>query len=259
MVSLDRKSLSAGRKSAKIAEIVKIALATLLLAPALFAQLSPRPADAIVPVVGSTRGQSNANFKTELQLTNPSESTLSGWLFLRPQGVVQRYELPPHTTLSFADVVADLGVTGLGSLDLLVERGRIPTLVARAYDDQPGGTTGATIPLVRAADVLSRNDFSALVAPRDLTRYRFNTGVRALDNGATLEIVVRAADGTERHRRVADYAAHHFEQQPGNTFAGVPLNADDAIEVFVRAGAAIVYGSTVDNVTNDSSVQVLTR
>ena len=49
---------------------VKNILLAFLLAPVLSAQLSPRPADAIVPVVGSTRGQANANFKTELQMTN---------------------------------------------------------------------------------------------------------------------------------------------------------------------------------------------
>ena len=238
---------------------VKKLVFSFLLAPALLGQPTPRPADAIVPVVGSTAGQSNANFKTELQLSNPSEVALAGWLFLRPQGAVQRYELPPHTTVSFTDVVAEMGATGLGSLDILVERGRIPTLVARAYDDQPAGTTGATIPLVRAESILARNDFASLIAPRDLTRYRFNAGVRAMENGATLEIVVRSANGTERHRRVVDYAAHHFEQQNGNAFTGTALDANDAIEVIVRAGSAVVYGSTVDNVTNDSSVQVLTR
>lgn len=238
--------------------MTKVLLAVLL-APALYAQLSPRPADAIVPVVGSTRGQSNANFKTELQLSNPSDVVIAGWLFLRPHGAVRRYELAPHTTLSFADIVAEMGAAGLGSLDVLVERGRIPTMVARAYDDQLTGTTGATIPLVRAESILARNDFASLLAPRDLTRYRFNVGVRALDDGATLEIVVRAPDGTERHRRIADYGAQTFEQQPGAAFAGIALNADDAVEVIVRAGAAIVYGSTVDNATNDSSVQVLTR
>ena len=238
---------------------MKIALVSLFLASSLYAQLSPRPADAIVPVVGSTRGQSNANFKTELQLSNPTDVLIAGWLYLRPQDKVQRYELQPHTTVSFADVVAEMGASGLGSLDVLVERGRIPTLVARAYDDQPAGTTGATIPLVRTESVLARNDFASLVAPRDLTRYRFNVGVRALDSGSTLEIVVRASNGTERNRRTVDYAAHHFEQQSGNAFAGIALNADDAIEVILRAGSAIVYGSTVDNATNDSSVQVLTR
>jgi len=231
----------------------------LLFAPALFAQLSPRPADAVLPVVGSTRGQSNANFRTELQLSNPSETTIAGWLYLRPHGAVRHFELAPHTTLSFADVVAELGASGLGSLDFLLERGRVPAVVARAYDDQPTGTTGATIPLVRAEEILGRNDFASLVVPRDLVRYRFNAGVRTFGEGATLEIVTRAADGTERHRRIAAYGEHHFEQQSGSAFAGVALHADDAIEVFVRAGAAIVYGSAVDNQTNDSSVQVLMR
>lgn len=238
---------------------MKIALVCLVLAPTLFAQLSPRPADAIVPVAGSTRGQANANFKTELQLANPSDVVMSGWLYLRPHGAVRQYELQPHTTLSFADVVAELGATGLGSLDILVERGRIPTVVARAYDDQPDGTAGATIPLVRAESVLARNDIAVLIVPRDLNRYRFNIGVRALESGASLEIVVRSANGSERHRRIADYAEHEFAQVPGNVFAGITLGADDAIEVIVRAGSGIVYGSTVDNATNDSSVQVLTR
>ncbi|HEV7238112.1 MAG TPA: hypothetical protein VGQ36_02650 [Thermoanaerobaculia bacterium] len=229
------------------------------LAPTLFAQLSPKPADAIVPVVGSTRGQANANFKTELQMNNPSDVVMAGWLYLRPHGAVQRYELQPHTTISFADIVAEMGESGLGSLEILVERGRIPSIVARAYDDQTTGTTGATIPVVAADAILARNDFAALIAPRDLARYRFNAGVRALGNGATLELIVRAANGTERSRRTVEYAAHHFEQQPGNAFAGIALNADDAIEVVIRAGSAIIYGSTVDNATNDSSVQILTK
>jgi hypothetical protein len=238
---------------------VRTLFLALLLAPTLLAQLSPKPADAIVPVVGSTRGQANANFKTELQMNNPSDVVMAGWLFLRPQGAVQRYELQPHTTISFADIVAEMGASGLGSLEILVERGRIPTIAVRAYDDQPAGTTGATIPVVAADAILARNDSAALIAPRDLVRYRFNAGVRALDNGATLELIVRAANGTERHRRTVAYPAHHFEQQSANLFAGIALQPDDSIEVVILAGAAIVYGSTVDNATNDSSVQVLMK
>lgn len=238
---------------------MKRALLLLLLAASAHAQVSPRPADAIVPVVGSTRGQANANFKTELQLTNATGGPMAGWLFLRPQGAARRYELEPHTTLSFADVVGELGVTGLGSLDILIERGPLPILVARAYDDQPAGTTGATVPAVRAADVLARTDTAALIVPRDLTRYRFNAGVRALDSGVTLELVVRAANGSERNRRVVSYPSNHFEQQTANAFAGVPLQPNDSIEIQLLAGSAIVYGSMVDNATNDSSLQVLRK
>jgi len=228
----------------------------LLFATAAHAQISPRPADLIVPVVGSTHGQANANFKTELQLANPTGGVMSGWLYLRPQGSVLAYELAAHTTRSFGDVVADMNASGLGSLDILVERGGIPSIVARAYDDQPDGTTGATIPALPATAVLIRNDIAALIAPADLTRYRFNAGVRSLDGGATLEIVVRAANGDERNRRVAVYDKDHFEQTTGDAFAGIALHAADSLEITILAGSAIVYGSTVDNLTNDSSVQV---
>jgi hypothetical protein len=236
----------------------KLAIA-ILAAASLHAQISPTPPDAIVPVVGSTRGQSNAIFKTELQLANPTDGSMSGFLYLRPQGIARPYELEPHTTLSFADVVAELGATGLGSLDILAQSGGVPVIVARAFDDQPDGTTGATVPAIRAAEVLSRNDAAALIVPRDLVRYRFNAGVRTLDATTTLALTVRTADGEQRHSRSVTYPANHFEQQSANAFAGVTLQANDSIEIQIVAGAAIVYASTVDNQTNDSSVQILRK
>jgi hypothetical protein len=238
---------------------VKKLFLLLSLAGVAHAQISPTPPAAVIPVVGSTRGQSNANFKTELQLANPTDGVMSGFLYLRPHGIARAYELEPHATLSFADVVAELGGSGLGSMDVLAERGGVPTIVARAFDDQPAGTTGATVPAIPAGGVLTRNDEAALIAPRDLDRYRFNAGVRALDGGATLALIVRAANGDERNFRTVTYAAHQFEQQPANTFAGITLQPNDSIEVQIVAGSAIVYASTVDNATNDSSVQVLRK
>jgi hypothetical protein len=223
------------------------------------AQISLRPPDAVLPVVGSTRGQSNANFKTELQLANPTDAVMEGWLYLRPHDLALRYALEPHATRAFADVVAEMGGSGLGSLDVLVERGRVPSIVARAFDDQPSGTTGATVPAVPAAAVLARTDTAALIAPRDLSRYRFNIGVRALESGATINVTVRASSGAQRFFRTLTYAANAFEQQPANAFAGITLDANDAIEIEIAAGSAIVYGSTVANATNDSSVQVLRK
>lgn len=238
----------------------RIGALALLVSFNLFAQISPAPADAVVPVVGSTRGQSNANFKTELQLTNPSGAAMGGFLFLRPHGLARRYDLPPHATLSFDDVVADLGGTGLGSLDILADRGIVPTIVARAYDDQPSGTTGVTVPAVPAAAILIRNDAGALIVPARLgDRYRFNIGVRTVGAGATLHVIVWSATGTQRHARTLELPDHHFEQQPGNAFAGIALDSNDSIEVRLAAGSAIVYATTVDNVTNDSAMQVLRR
>jgi hypothetical protein len=228
-------------------------------APLALAQVSQKPADAIVPVVGSTQGQSDASFKTELQLTNTRDVASSGWLIYRPAGLVKRYELAAFATLSFADVVGEMGGSGLGSLDVLVDAGSLPAIVARAYDDQPTGTTGVSVPAVAIDSVLLSGDRAVLIAPRDLVRYRFNVGVRAIESGATLEIIVRNASGTTRNARSFSLGEHAFLQQPGSDVAGIALQSDDSIDVRIAAGSAIVYATTVDNVTNDGAIQVLRR
>ncbi len=231
----------------------------LLLALPALAQVSQKPADAIVPVVGSTQGQSNASFKTELQLTNRSDIASSGWLIYRPAGLVKRYEMAAFATLSFADVVGEMGGSGLGSLDVLVDGGSLPAIVARAYDDQPTGTTGVSVPAVHIDSILRNGEQAVLIAPRDLARYRFNVGVRAIESGATLEILIRSAAGTTRNARVLTFPAHAFLQQPGHDFAGITLQNNDSIEIRLAAGSAILYATTVDNVTNDGAIQVLRR
>lgn len=236
-----------------------VALAALVLAPLVHAQFSQRPPDAVVPVAGSTRGAAGSNFKTELQMTNVSETKMEGWLVLQPGMTARRYEINPGATLSFTDVVAELGASGLVSIDILAERGPVPTIVARAYDDQPDGTTGVSVPAVRSAEILASGNIAALIVPRDLERYRFNIGARALTTGATLELTVRDASGVERHFADVVLSENAFTQQPGDVFAGTALRANDSIEVKVAVGSAIVYATTVDNRTNDSSIQVLRK
>ena len=233
-------------------------LTVALTGPLAVAQVGPKVADVVIPVVGSTHGQSNAHFKTELQLTNTTDVTSSGWLIYRPHGLVRHYELAAFATKSFADVIGEMGGSGLGSLDVLVDGGALPAIVARAYDDQVTGTTGVSVPAIPIEDVLSTNDRGTLIAPRDPARYRFNIGVRALD-AATLNIIVRSANGSTRNARELTYDEHEFEQLPANTFAGIALQGDDSIDVRIIAGSAIVYATTVDNITNDGAIQVLRR
>src|SRR5688572_6898200 len=244
----------------------RLVLLTALVASAASAQLSEKPADAIVPVIGSTRGQSSSNFKTELQITNQTGSQMTGWLIFHPQGQsgsitdpVLRYELAAHATVAYADVVAALGTTGLGSLDVFVDRGQIPTIVARAFDDQATGTTGVAVPLVRTSAALGHDDTVALIAPRDLARFRFNIGLRSLANGVTLDLIVRDSAGAERHRKSVTYPATFFDQFPGDVFAGTQLRANDSIEIRIASGSAFIYATTVDNQTNDSSLQLLRK
>ena len=229
-----------------------------LASPAL-AQVSQLPASAVIPVVSSTPGLSGARFRTELQMANPTDRTMSGWLLLRPQELPVRYELAPHATRSWADIVADLGVEGAGSLDLLVDAGDLPAVAARSFDDQPAGTNGVTVPLVPIGAILVSNDVAALLAPRDPAHFRFNIGIRTFDSGAGIEFVVRGEAGDERHRRFLDLGEHHFTHQGAESLLGTTLQAGDSIEVVMVSGSAIVYGATVDNRTNDAALQVLRR
>lgn len=231
----------------------------LLVAGTMEAQFSERPPDLVVPVVGSSGGLSGASFKTGLQITNQGETRMTGWLYLRPHGRAMAYDLAPHQTLSWDDVVAALGADGLGSLDVLVDSGGLPTVVARAFDDQPEGTTGVGVPAIPSPAVLARGDAAALIAPADPARFRWNIGIRTLVGGAELELVVYDRNSAERHRRTWAAGAHHFEQHPAPLITGIDLAPDDSVMVRVISGAAIVYATTVDNQTNDSAIQVLRK
>lgn len=55
------------------------------------------------------------------------------------------------------------------------------------------------------------------------------------------------------------YPANYFEQRDSGAFLDAVLAANDTITVSVASGSAIVYGATVDNRTNDPSVQLARR
>ena len=81
----------------------------------------------------------------------------------------------------------------------------------------------------------------------------------SFETGATIDLTVRNAAGTIRHYATATLAANQFTQQSAEAIVGTTLNANDSIQVRVTAGTAIVYATTVDNRTNDSSIQVLRK
>jgi len=216
----------------------------------------------ILPVVGSTEGAQGARFRTGLQLSNPSAGAVRGALVFREQGKAAsesdpraEFELAPRATQSFGDVVADMGASGLGSMEIVVIEGVDPVVVARAYADGEG-TLGVTVPLVKVDEALEAGESATLLVPSDLSRFRFNIGVRSLGEGARLKVEVFDADGSlQSTLEEKVYPADAFVQVPSSAFAG-DLLANQSLRVEVVAGAAIVYGTTTDNRTNDPSLQI---
>jgi hypothetical protein len=224
----------------------------------------------VVPVVGSTPGNFGSFFRTELQFRNGGGSALTGHFVFHPSGRSAQagdpslpFTLASDETVSWSDVVDAMGISGLGTLDLMLPpASSSPVVVTRVYNDAgAAGTSGFTEDTIDPAQrgsgspVLTGGTTGILVVPADLTKYRFNIGIRTLSSGAGFTLWIRRADGTTAHGELRSYDPNFFEQVSGNEFAGVPLQENDSIEIVVERGSAIVYGATTDNTTNDPSFQ----
>src|SRR3954447_9969913 len=109
----------------------------------------------VIPAVGSVLGVGGAAFRTTFQTTNEGDSPLK---------VIYRYhpsktsgsESDPSTTLVIAphatdstDVLSAMGVTGLGSVDVLSATWS-PLVTAHVFNDTGTGTNGFIEPMVAA-------------------------------------------------------------------------------------------------------------
>ena len=88
---------------------------------------------AIIPVVGSTAGSFGSNFKTSVQVFNPSSSAAAGKLIFHKannQGSSNdpslSFNLAPGEMLAMTDVVAAMVQSGLGSMDVAMSSGQVP-------------------------------------------------------------------------------------------------------------------------------------
>ena len=225
---------------------------------------------AIIPVVGSTPGAlGQAFFRTSVQLFNPGTTRMTGRLVYHPAGASASstdsallYVLEPGETRAIPDLLPAMGLTGLGSLDVVTDAGTAtPLFVVRVFNDGgAAGTTGFTEEAVKPAEALVAGERGFLIAPPDAALYRFNVGVRTLGSGATLAITARNAAGTITRTLTRTYPPNYFEQRDSASFLnGAAVAANESITIQIVSGSAIVYGATVDNRTNDPSLQFATR
>ena len=223
----------------------------------------------IVPAAGATQGV-GAFFRTAMQLMNPDASSNSiGRLVYHPQGrpaqsndASVQFNIPPNGTTSFTDIVTQMGLSGLGSMDVMMTQGPLPAITTRVFADNGlAGTLGFTEDTIAPEHAIPFGGYGYLSLPSDLVNFRMNVGVRTLGDGATILVSYIDAGG---HRTSAPltktYQANYFEQVPVADFLGTNGYApNSSIEIYVNAGSAIVYASTTDNRTQDSSIKFAGR
>jgi virginiamycin B lyase len=219
----------------------------------------------ILPVVGSTAGVGGSFFRTSVQLHNRTSTTSAGRIVFHRSGVsggdsdsALSYTLSPGQTQSIPDLLPAMGRSGLGSADIEVTSGPVPSATVRVFNDAgAAGTSGFTEEPMRTEDAMRPGASGVLLLPADLTRFRLNVGVRTLEGGATATLTLRDAAGAVAAMVSRAFLAIYHEQQSAGPFLGVTtLPPGGSISIAVTSGAAIFYGATVDNTTGDPSLQI---
>src|SRR5216684_1901784 len=219
-----------------------------------------------IPVVGSTAGSSGSNFKTSLQLlfgAPGSIGSITGKLVFHPSSTsgsssdpTVNYTVGAGQVVTYPDIVATFGRSGLGSVDLITTpTATKPVIITRVYNDAGTlGTSGLTEDVIDPSDgrVIQGGFTAFLVTPVDPTKTRFNIGVRTGASGANLTAVLRDTNGTALKTVTKSYLPNWFEQVGSDTFFnGTAVGPNQSISINVSSGSAIVYGSTTDDITND--------
>jgi len=228
---------------------------------------SPTSDAAVIPVVGSARGNFGSFFRTGLQLHNPLASPVGVRLVYHPAGQSaadgdpsMQVTLDPGQTLSYTDLLPAMNTAGVGSLDVVPLDGALPVIVSRIFNDAGAkGTAGMTLDAVRPADFLRGGDQSVLLAPADPANFRFNIGIRSMVEGASMQFTQRDSSGAIIRTSSRDVAPSYFVQVSASDLLGGPIGANDSITISMNGGAAVLYGAMTDNRTQDATTQVARR
>jgi hypothetical protein len=220
-------------------------------------RLSPRTENGryVLPVAGSGPGNFNSRFATALQVHNPADEPLTATIWFIPAGLQHTIGVAPQATLAIGDVVAAMGTTGFGSLELITSAEVRPVVLARIYSIAPEGQTSLMTDLVPIEDVLAAGDEGLIIAPHAPEESRFNIGMRTFDEGAQLTATVRNAAGAITDVMALQIPPGTFMQEGAPALLGRPFVGDESVTFRVDRGSAVIYGVWTNNVTQDPALQ----
>lgn len=221
----------------------------------------------ILPVSGSGPGDFGSQWKTDLTLHNAGLEPLVLTVdFHDASGFVDTttFVLLGRETTTIEDIV--LTSFGLESATgaLIISGDELPlrklAVSNRVYNDSPDGQFGHDVAPYRVSGALRPGDTGIIPGPADPLAARFNFGIYTVEN-STVEWALLRRDGTESSRVIRSYSEGVQVQYVKGiqTLLGEDPEAGDVIYARLLEGSAIVYGSIVNNATNDPSYVPFTR
>ena len=214
---------------------------------------------AIVPVVGSAEGAFGSRFKTSLRLTATAGGQ-RGRIVFHPAGAVAsdndpsiRYSFNALAeTIVFDDIVAQLGRSGLGTLDIIPDEGAsdiVPYVEARLFNETPSGTFGSYEEAVLPFEYL---DSPAMTIEVPAGPFRVNVGFRTL-TPVFARILIHAADKRLRELKELTLPADYMVMRPIAEIAQREMAPGEFI-VIIFEGSVVPFYTITENRTNDPSV-----
>jgi hypothetical protein len=229
----------------------------------------------LVPAAAHATGEKDTNWRTDLQLSNPSDEnvTVTVYLLQSKKDNSALETSSSHTVPAFGQVVvgdvlqSDFSFSGTGALlvdcddDRLVVTSRTYNLLGEGNEiGLPAGATyGQFIPGVDVDDALEAGQEGHIVYLAKSDAFRSNLGFCAASaNGGTVTVTMYDATGAETGTVVRNFAG--FEQfQWNDIFSRAGAAPTTAARAVISADAPIVaYGSVVDERTGDP-VAVIAR
>lgn len=219
---------------------------------------------SVVPIAGSTAGAFGGRFKTSLKLVanGPDER---GRIVFHPSGAVATAADPslPFSlggageTVAFEDVVAQMGGSGVGSIDIVPDGDAssvLPNVTARLYNDASSGTFGTFMTAVYPIDFL---DPPTLNFTMPAEPFRINLGVRTLTT-ARAKALIYGLNGRLRDFRDLEWPADYTILATVGQILGEDVVPGEAVTIFFD-GAVIPFYTLTENRTNDPEVFVAGR
>ena len=219
--------------------------------PSIFATSDNTILVSVLPVAGATAGSNGSFFRTSVQVTNTDTvSSLSGTIAYHPAGTSASpgdpsttFNLTASQTISYPDIAASFGQSGIGSIDVTTT-GVPPLVTARIFNDLgAAGTSGFSEDAVAPADAAQGSQLIYLHMPTDVTNFRMNVGVRTLGAPVIMSVARLAGSGAflATPNISKSYPANYFEQKSALEFAEIPaLSPDGILRIQVTAGKAII-------------------
>ncbi|MEE4272525.1 MAG: PKD domain-containing protein, partial [Thermoanaerobaculales bacterium] len=229
--------------------------------PARCIGLEPASLEWIVPAVASVRGASGTRWRSQLELVNTSSEPAAVTLTLMETGAHaapnRSHELTVESgrLVRIDDVVEGLfGLRTSGAL-LISSSAEIQptsrTWTTSTADASSDGTYGQYVPAVPATELLTSSRPASILDLRENADFRSNVGfANPSSEPATIE--VRAFSELGELLATTTVELGPWEHRQDNRFLDTLGGVERATLVLsVQQGAAVAYGSVVDNRTGD--------